>query len=190
MRGALLLAACLLGGPVLRAAAQEVAVDYRDGVYFGKLQMAVPVASATALAVLTDFDHMASFVPNLTASRVLVRAGNVYRVAQEGRAGFGPFSFRFSSERRIEVMADGRVVARAISGSTRQMRSELRLAAAAPGETRIDYRIEMEPDLWVPSAFGSSFLRHELGEQFQALAREMVRREAAAKKEPAEGRAE
>lgn len=177
----LLSIALLLSGLGAARAAEltvdEVTVDYRDGQYVGSLAWRVAVTPAVALAVLTDFDHMASFVPNLSGSRVLARVGNVYRVEQEGKADFGPFTFRFTSQRRIEVFPEGRIVARGLSGSTRYLRSELRLLPAGEPGVRIDYRIEMIPEDWIPSAIGSSFLRHELVEQFNALGREMLRRQ-------------
>jgi carbon monoxide dehydrogenase subunit G len=156
----------------------DIAVDYREGRYSGSLRMVVPVRPATALAVLTDFDHMADFIPNLTASRVVLRSGNVLRVAQEGKAEFGPFSRHFTSERRVEILPEGRVLARALSGSVKSMESELRLHPAGPGATLVEYRIISVPDFWVPSSIGTSFLHHELEEQFTAIAREMERREA------------
>jgi len=153
----------------------DVVVDYRDGAYFGHLHLRVAVPPALAIEVLTDFDHMAEFVPNLISSRILLRQGNVYRIAQQGRAIFGPFSFAFQSERRVELMADGRLLAQAISGSTKSMRSELRLQAI-PAGTRLDYQIEMVPDRWLPTSLGVNFMQHELAEQFSALMREMERR--------------
>lgn len=159
----------------------DIAVDYRDGRYSGSLRMLVPVRPATALAVLTDFDHMAEFVPNVTASRVVARSGNVLKIAQEGKADFGPFSWRFSSERRIEIFPDGRILARGLSGSVKSMQSELRLHPAGPSATLIEYRIVSAPDFWLPSSIGTNFLEHEMEEQFTAIAREMERREAKAR---------
>ena len=139
--------------------------------------MRVPVRREIALAVLTDFENMENFVPNLSSSRIVRRNGNIYLVAQEGKADFGPFSYRFTSERRIEVLPEGRIRARAVSGTVKAMSSELTLLAAGPTATLIDYRIESTPDVWLlPSALGVGFLRHELDEQFTAIAREMLRR--------------
>lgn len=155
----------------------ETVVDYQDGTYVGRLRMRVPVRREVALAVLTDFENMENFVPNLSSSRIVRRNGNVYVVAQEGKADFGPFSYRFTSERRIEVLPEGRIRARAVSGTVKAMSSELTLLAAGPTATLIDYRIESTPDVWLlPSALGVGFLRHELDEQFTAIAREMLRR--------------
>jgi hypothetical protein len=155
---------------------EEVAVEYRDGTYLASLSLRVFASPKQVLAVLTDFDHMADFVPNLIASRIVSRSGNVFRIHQQGKAVFGPFSFPFESERRIEWFPEGRLVAQALSGSTKYMRSELRYQGVAGG-TRIDYQMEVVPDRWIPSSMGVSLMRHELAEQFSALAREMARRQ-------------
>jgi len=157
-------------------AEEDVTVDFRNGTYFASLNFRVPVPSQVALEVLTDFDHMAKFVPNLTGSKLLERSGNVFRIAQQGKADFGPFSFPFESERRVELFPEGRLVSQALSGTARYMQSELHVQATGGG-SRIDYRIEMLPDRWLPSVIGVSFMRHELAEQFTALAREMMRRQ-------------
>lgn len=157
---------------------EDVAAERRDGVYYASLSLQVAVPPALALEVLTDFDHMAEFVPNLTASRIVSHTGNVYRIAQQGRAGFGLFGVRFESERQIEVLPDGRLLSKALSGSTKYMRSELRVQGSAGG-SRLDYRIEVIPEHWAPATVGVSFMRHELAEQFTALLREMERRQKA-----------
>ena len=72
--------------------AGNVAVDYRNGIYFADLSLQVAVPPATAIEVLTDFEHMAAFVPNLVNSRIISRTGNVYLIAQQGKARFGPLS--------------------------------------------------------------------------------------------------
>lgn len=164
------------GNPAELVAPPEVVVDHRDGRYFGSLRMTVPVRREVALAVLTDFEGMENFIPNLSSSQIVQRSGNVYLVAQEGKADYGPFSYRFTSERRIEVLPEGRIRARAISGTVKAMASELSVLPAGPTATLIDYRIETTPNLWLPSSLLVSFLRHELEEQFTAIAREMLRR--------------
>lgn len=155
---------------------ETVAVDYRDGVYFASLSLRVAVPPALAIEVLTDFDHMAAFVPNLLSSRIVSRTGNIYRIAQQGKASFGPFSLSFESERRVELHPDGRLISQALSGSTKHMHSELAVQATGGG-TRLGYQIEMAPERWLPSSIGTSFMRHELAEQFSALVREMERRQ-------------
>ena len=153
----------------------DVEVDYQDGTYFSHVRFAAPVSQATAWEVLTDFDHMADFVPNLESSRIVSRSGNVLQVAQKGKADFGPFSFRFESERRLELKPRQDILAKAISGSAKYMASEMHLRQEG-GKTLFDYRTEMIPDRWIPSSLGVNLLRHEMAEQLSAMVREMVRR--------------
>ncbi len=153
----------------------DVAVVYAEETYTGKLSIEVPVPPGVAWEVLTDFNHMADFIPDLDSSRETSRENGVVYIAQRGKAGFGPFSFRFESERRVEMRPDGRLISQAISGSTKKMVSETRIQKSATG-TRIDYSLEMIPDRWMPSSLGVNFLRRQLAEQFTALMREMVRR--------------
>lgn len=153
----------------------DISVDYRDGRYFATLSLYVAVPPSLAQQVLTDFDHMAEFIPNLSSSRIVSHTGNIFVIEQQGRAGFGPFSIRFASERRVELRPGGWLISQAISGTAKATHSELHIQEEKRG-TRIDYHLEMQPDQWMPSSLGVNFMRHELYEQFGALAGEMERR--------------
>lgn len=155
----------------------EVDTSYDNGVFKGRFTFFVPVPAKLAWEVLTDFDHMADFVPNVESSRFVSREGNVAHVAQRGKLDFGPFTIRYESERRIEMRpSEGIILARSVAGTTKHMQSEMRLSGQSQG-TELSYRVEMVPDRWIPSSVGVSFMRHELAEQFSAIAREMVRRQ-------------
>lgn len=164
-----------LAWPVLALNAEDVTVDYRDGTYYGSLSVLSPAPPPIIMAVLTDFDHMAEFMPGLNSSRIVVRNGDQYQVAQQGKISFGPFSMPFESLRQIEVFDGKRIVSKSLAGSTRRMQSIMQVRALEHG-SQIDYRIEIEPSNWIPSALGINFLQHELAEQFNALGREMLRR--------------
>lgn len=153
----------------------EVTVDYRDGTYYGSLRLRTPASPAVVMGVLTDFDRMPEFMPGLTSSRVVARHHNQYQIAQKGKISFGPFSMPFESLRQIEVVDGRRILSRSLSGSARRMQSVIQVRPLEGG-SEIDYRIEIEPANWIPSALGSNFLQHELAEQFNALSREMLRR--------------
>jgi hypothetical protein len=174
----------LLGGPAFSAdlpaaplSDDDVEVDYRDGTYYAHLAFPVAASPAVVIDVLTDFNHMVGIVPNLESSQIVSRRGHVFVIKQRGRANFGPFSFPFESLRQIELLPDGRIIGTAISGSSKHLRSELRVQAA-DGGARIDYQIEVVPDRWVPSSIGVRFMRHEMAEQFSALIHEMERRQS------------
>lgn len=155
----------------------EVEVIYENGMYVGRFGFVVAVPPPIAWEVLTDFDHMAGFIPNLESSRVITREEGGFRIAQSGKVEVGPFTFRFESERRLEARKrEGLLISRAVSGSAKHMLSEMRLTPEASG-TRLDYRVEMVPERWIPSSLGVGLMRHELAEQFTAMTREMMRRQ-------------
>ena len=158
----------------------DVEVEYRDGTYFASLAFLVAAPPAVVIDVLTDFNHMVGIVPNLVSSQIVSRQDNVFVIKQRGKADFGPFSFPFESLRQVELLPDGRILGRALGGSTKHLRSELRVQAQGRG-ARVDYQIEVVPDRWLPSGLGVPFMRHEMAEQFTALIHEMERRQTATK---------
>lgn len=156
----------------------DVAVSYKDGRYEARFAFDIGVPPAVALAVLTDFERMPEFVPNLKSSRVLAREGPRWRIAQEGEVRFGFFRLSFDSVRQIELTQDGRLLSRTLSSSAGNSSSEMRVLAA-PGGARLEYRLEVTPVNWIPSGLGQAMMRHELAEQFNAIGREMLRRRPA-----------
>jgi uncharacterized membrane protein len=174
-RGVLLLGMLLSSIPSPALELGPVTVDTREGSFFGQLRCVVHAPLAIVRAVLTDFEHMPAFVPNLEHSQVLEHHGNVYRIRQRGTVHWGVFSQAFESERRIEWFPDDHLVSEGSSEAFRRVHSDMRLLASAE-ETTLDYRIEMTPTGWLPAFLGARFMRHELAEQFIALGREMERR--------------
>lgn len=170
---------CLLalGGGFASAAEPTVNVAVRqDGEAFViDATVDAPVALDVAWGVLTDFDHMASIVGNLTSSRITARDGNTWIVNQEGVAKFGLLSFSFTSERQIRLEPMKRILARNLSGTVKRMESEANIAAVEQG-VQIRYRAETVPDSMLARMFGASFIRHEVREQFLAMTREMLKR--------------
>jgi hypothetical protein len=125
--------------------------------------------------VLTDFDHMAGILTNLTSSKVVRRAGNVLIVRQEGVATYGPLSLSFDSEREIRLEPMKRVLVRQLSGTVKRMESEASLTQMERG-AQVKYHAEIVPDSVLARTFGAPFVRHEVEEQFPAMAAEMTRR--------------
>lgn len=155
----------------------DVRVTRSGDTFRIEIDMTTAVPPASAWRVLTDFDGMASFIPNVERSRVVDRNGNRLRVEQQGRAWFGPFSMSFGSTRDIELMPIQEIRARQISGTAKGMSSTMKLMPAGSG-TRLEYRAELVPDGSIlPAMVGAAAIRHETAEQFSAILREMLRRD-------------
>lgn len=186
-----ILALCFTGGvasllpmPIMASdapAVAETAVHVErtaNGGFAVDLLMLARVPPSMAWAVLTDFEHMARFVPNLTRSQVLSSQGNLLQVSQKGVARYGPFSTEFESIRDIELIPKREIRAHGRSGNVRQMESLMQLEATDDG-TRLRYHAEVLPGFWFPPWVGTALVRHETAEQFSAVINEMQRRQAA-----------
>lgn len=177
----------LLSGRGAQAAGVAAQVEKDGEAYRVEAVILAAVSPSLAWEVLTDFDHMERFVPNVEHSEVIARDGLVLTLRQRGAVRFGPVSRRFESQRRIELQPPGTLISRQISGSLRQMESSTTIAPAAGG-TRIVYRALLEPPVRLPALVGATLVRHEVEEQFDAIVAEMLRRQADAPPEPPRAR--
>jgi carbon monoxide dehydrogenase subunit G len=170
----------LLAPAVARAeSVARVQVVKQGDAYVVEATILAPVPLAEAWAVLTDFDHMARFIPNLSESDIRERHGNRIEVHQKGVARFGLFKFPFDSLREIDLTPNEIVRSRQTSGATRSAQSQT-IFVETGGVTRISYRAEIEPGFWMPALISRPFIEHEVREQFEAIVAEMMRRHALA----------
>lgn len=154
---------------------RDVHVERADGGFVVDVVMHTPLRPAQAWAVLTDFEHMASFVPNLKSSRVLERGDGVLKVLQQGVARYGLFSANFESLREIRLAPYSEIRAHGLGGNIQRMESLMRLEPEGSG-TRLSYHAEALPGFWFPPMIGPALVRHETAEQFSAMLDEMQRR--------------
>lgn len=167
--------------PAARAALDiDIAVARRGELLLVDAAFVAPVSQREAWDVLTDFDAMARFVPNLEESRVAAREGTHLRVEQRGVARWGPLSHPFTTVRDVELEPMTRVRSQSIAGSLRNVRSNTLFTPAAAG-TEIRHHLDFGADTWMPPLLLEPFLRHEVREQFEAVVAEMLRRRAAVK---------
>lgn len=154
----------------------DISIQRAGGSFTVDTTLFTPVPPALAWAVLTDFDHMGSFVPNLTSSQVLERSDDLLKVAQKGVARYGFFSANFESVREVSLSPQREIRAHNVGGNVKRMESVMQLQAEGSG-TRLHYHAEVMPGFWFPPLIGPALVRHETAEQFSAMLREMVRRQ-------------
>lgn len=156
-------------------AEQDVHV-LREGERFTvDVVMHAPVTPVQAFAVLVDFEHMASFIPNLSSSEVLSRSGSLLTVRQKGVVRWGVLALSFDSLRELQLTPPHEIHGRAIGGSFKHLDTAMRLDGE-PGGTQLHYHAEGEPGDWFPPLIGPALVQHETAEQFSAMLQEMVRR--------------
>jgi len=173
----------LLAAAVAAQAEPEIKIGSRGGVISIQIGLQIPADAATAWQVLTDYDHLAEFLPNLRASRVISAPGEPLQIEQLGETGFLFFSFSIDVVLEIAESPPRTLGFRAIRGNMRRMRGEWRIMPADAG-IRMEYESEMEPDFWVPPLIGPAVIRRDVAGQVAGLVREIMRRQALAQPQP------
>jgi ribosome-associated toxin RatA of RatAB toxin-antitoxin module len=152
-----------------------VQVKEHDGVVIVDVALFVPATVQESWKVLTDYDHMAQFIPTLKSNKVIATSGNKVRVSQQGSAGQGPLSFPFESVREITLNPHKEIRSRLISGSMKKLDGLTQLRADGVG-TRILYHGEFLSNVLIPPAIGSTFIENEVREQYEQIRQEILRR--------------
>ena len=157
--------------------AQDLTVDVQkhDGMLVIDVNMLVKVSPSEAWAVLTDYDHMAQFLPNLRSSKIIEKADGKIKIDQSGAVSYGFLSVPFEVVREIELRPDTEILSRVISGSLKQEFASTRLQADGSG-ARIFYHSESVPNVWVPPGIGPAFVKDEVRAQFENMRSEMMKR--------------
>jgi hypothetical protein len=154
---------------------RSISVDRDGDAYVVNAVFFAPVGQSVAWDVLTDFDHMNGWVPNVAESKATKREENSVIVEQRGVAKFGAASFPYVTERKIEMAMPTSIKTTQLKGSLRRVESTLQLEPDGKG-TKINYHLVMVPSLLASTVMSKPFLEHEVSEQFTAIVGEMVRR--------------
>jgi hypothetical protein len=177
--GRLLLALLMLVGAASAAAVDSpirtIEVTHEGETYVVNSVMFAPVGQSVAWDVLTDFDKLAGWVPNVAQSKATKREENTVFVEQRGVAKFGAASFPYVTERKIDLTPQTAIKTTQLKGSLRRVESSILLEPDGKG-TRIKYHLEVVPSVLASTVMSRQFLEHEVTEQFTAIVGEMVRR--------------
>lgn len=132
----------------------------------------------TAWNVISDYDHLADFIPDMHSSRVTQRIGNQLLVEQTGQFGF--LFFRQPVEVRLAVVESPlqRIVAKAVGGNLKEMEGLYTLEELPAGGVRLSYSGRVAPAFPVPAFIGRMVVRNAMARQFTAMVKEIQRREA------------
>lgn len=181
-RRALLAAVLLAGFPLIGQAAPagediQVDVSRRDEVVIVHARLTVPVPAKQAFSVMTDYDHMTAFLPDLKESRIVERSSDRLLVAQSGGVRIGPVSIPFDYVRRVELTPVTRLVSHVVSGSIKQADVTTTLTETG-GKTLIAYDSEAIMGIWLPFGISTSLIAGHIRHQLDSMRIEMLRRQA------------
>lgn len=126
--------------------------------------------------VLTAYDRLTEFVPNLESSKILSRNGHEAIVEQGGRAGFLFISHSVHLVLRVVEQPISVIDITLLSGDMKHYASHWEITAAERGGangTLISYSGELEPDFFVPALFGAALIRTDVRNMMTAVIREI-----------------
>ena len=185
----LLLGCALSAWGAAPAAAQPVAprfelsverVDGADGDQAYQITSSGTVAATPAVVwrILTDYNHLADYLPNMKSTRVVSRNGDRVIVEQLGTARFLFFSQAIRLVVQVRERAPDRIDISLVDGDMKVYRAswELSPLAGATG-TRVVYNATIVPKFDVPGIVGKNVVRKDIAEMMAAVLLRLDRQE-------------
>ena len=172
-------AALLLLWAAAASAAEGVTVEAtrRDAAVEVRAHALLEASFDTVWGTLTDYDHLAEFIPGLRSSRVVERKGCLIIMQPAGAALslFFPYPITltlFGTARRPSA-----IDVRVLKGNLRRLDGGYRLERVDAGKIALRWVGLIEPEA-LPPLLGVLVMRVTIENQFTGMVREIERREA------------
>ena len=130
-----------------------------------------------AWAVLTDYERLPEFIPGMQESKVVSRNGGHVLVDQRGTASLLFLSFPIEVRLDIEEMPFELVESHAVSGNFHDLSGTYRLEVRGE-RLHLRYHGRFTPAFDIPPFIGTMVVRHTLEQRFDAMVKEILRRQA------------
>lgn len=146
-------------------------IDVAEGGKAYRIASSGTVAAAPAAVwrILTDYQHMADYVPDLTSARVLSRSGNQVVLEQMGVARMLFFTRDIRLVVAVHEQAPSRIDVSLVDGDMKVYRCSWELRAAGAGGTTVLYNATIEPTFYVPGLVGTRLVRQDIGRMMAAV---------------------
>ena len=135
----------------------------------------VPANPGEIWAVLTDYEHMTDFLPNLYYSKKLEGTADTFQVAQRGKAFLGPIVISFAYIQEVTLTPYKEIRFHLISGTFKQLDGVVRLIEAG-GNTHVVYHGASIPTFPLPKAIIVLMTEQTIREQFESMKKEILQR--------------
>lgn len=159
------------------AVAPQVTVNQSGGVYSVTARFEVPQTASVALAVLSDYEQIPRFMPDVRRSIVLERGPNRLLVEQEAVSQFMMFSKTVHLLLEITEGADSIRFTDTSKKSFERYQGSWK-AVAKDGGTTITYELSAKPGFDVPEFILKRLLKRDSGIMINLLRQEFAARAA------------
>lgn len=126
---------------------------------------------------LTDYDHLAEFIPGMRRSRVLERRSSAVVVEQSGDARFLFFSIPIEVTLSTLEQPLRSIQASMLKGNLKRLEGTYRIEPRRGGRVLLTWTGVIEA-LSLPPLLGEMLMRGSIEDQFRGMVREIERREA------------
>lgn len=184
MRRALLAAVCLTlaSSCALAVGARVNAKTSLSGVKVEAAQV-LQTDARTLWETLTDYNRLATFIPDMISSRVISAPGAPKRVEQIADAGMFAFVMPDQVVLALEETPNSLIRFRAVTGKLVSMTGEWRIVGDKAPVTLL-YRAHIVPLSPIPPLGSGYFVEDEVRARFEAVGREAERRSRDIRKSP------
>jgi ribosome-associated toxin RatA of RatAB toxin-antitoxin module len=139
-------------------------------------QLRLPLTEEAVWQVLTDYEGLPSFIPNLISSRLLRRDGTLVLLEQIGSQRLVGLNFTASVQLELrERCSEGILGFRMVSGDFRRFEGAWTLVKTNEG-VRLRYELLVQACLGMPIALIEQRLREDLATNLRSVALEALRR--------------
>jgi ribosome-associated toxin RatA of RatAB toxin-antitoxin module len=167
----------LFGAGVRRQTIEQTMERLPQGARRLAAQLRTPLSVELLWKVLTDYENLSTFIPNLARSAVLAKTGNRVHLAQVGSQQL--LGLKFSAQVELELtehLADGLLQFRMVKGDFRRFEGIWRLQALPDG-TSLLYELTVQGCLGMPVGLIEQRLRADLAANLLAVEQEALRRD-------------
>ena len=170
----------IMQGTLFAASSREPSIEVveQDGVYRVGASFAVAQSAADVMRVLTDYERIPKFMPDVQSSQVLERSATTARVEQMAVSQFMMFSKRVHLLLEVSEEA-GSVRFRDTCGKSFVGYEGSWVVAPQGDQARIEYRLVAQPSFDVPAFVLKKLFKRDALTMIDRLRREIARRASA-----------
>ncbi|HUK05975.1 MAG TPA: SRPBCC family protein, partial [Burkholderiales bacterium] len=161
------------------ARANEVSIETqrRDSALEVVCRALLEAPAELVWQTLTDYDHLADFIPGMQRSRVIARSGRVATVEQLGTARFLFVSLPIEVTLATTEFPPRAIEAKMTKGNLRRLEGTYRIEPRADGRVLVSWQGLIEAEA-LPPLIGELLMRSAIADQFRGMVLEIERRDA------------
>jgi carbon monoxide dehydrogenase subunit G len=154
----------------------EVHVERHGSQFLVHARSEVDADTTTIWTTLSDYDHLAQFIPNMSSSRTISRNGAEAVVEQKGVMSFGSIRRSFTVRFEVREQPHESISLSGAGDDLELFDARYDIVPLTPYRSTIVYEATIVSRLPVPSFLGLAAVRSTISSQFGALIQEVLRR--------------